>query len=404
MKKNVKQIEITRERLAQRAVQAQQENNGQPVDLRAKFAAAATAMKAALVERDSEVDLVLIALVCREHVLLVGPPGCGKSLLLDSLMGWMRATKFETLMTKFSTPEEVCGPVSVSGLKTDGFYRITAGMLPEAEIAFVDEFFKANSAIANTLLKILNERTFKNGTKGTVACPLRLLVAASNEYPDDSNGGKELGAILDRFLFRKTVRYSSKRGLRDLLGKAVSGDKCRAAFADSITPAEVDQAANEAAAMPFGNAAKKALWQILEELGKEGIRPSDRRIYKAVGAARAAAYLAGATEVQPMHLEVLAHVLWDDPTEQPEKTAKVVGRIANPTGMKVTELLVQIESVMDQSKPTEAVPKLQAIEKEIYELAESIPYTDARITAAGDYCKDCIRRSYNSVINRKEEN
>src|SRR5436190_17135120 len=97
-----------------------------------KFAATRKELSSALIEREDEVDLVLTALVANEHVLLVGPPGCGKSLLLDSVLAWTGGRKFSILLTKFSVPEELCGPVSLTGLKEDRYVRVTAGKLPEA--------------------------------------------------------------------------------------------------------------------------------------------------------------------------------------------------------------------------------------------------------------------------------
>ena len=110
--------------------------------VRDKFAAARRDLSAALIERDDEVDLVLTALVAGEHVLLVGPPGCAKSLLLDAVLRWPGGSTFSILLTKFTTPEEVFGPVSLAGLKEDKYVRVTAGKLPEADFAFVDEVFK----------------------------------------------------------------------------------------------------------------------------------------------------------------------------------------------------------------------------------------------------------------------
>src|SRR5437660_7166312 len=136
-----------------------------------KFAATRKELSAALIERDDEVDLVLTALVAQEHVLLVGPPGCAKSLLLDSLMSWMHGRRFSILLNRFTTPEEVLGPISVSGLKSDVYRRVTTGKLPEAELVFLDEIWKSSSAILNTLLKILNERTYEVGDGTTVKVP-----------------------------------------------------------------------------------------------------------------------------------------------------------------------------------------------------------------------------------------
>src|SRR5436190_10415799 len=107
--------------------------------LQEKFAATRGELAAALIERDEEIDLVLTALVAQEHVLLVGSPGTAKSLLLDSVMSWMAGRKFTILFTKFTTPEEVFGPISVAGLKEDRYRRLTAGKLPEADGCFADE-------------------------------------------------------------------------------------------------------------------------------------------------------------------------------------------------------------------------------------------------------------------------
>src|SRR3954471_12644092 len=129
--------------------------------LQTKFASARRDLVEALIERDGEIDLTLTGLVARENVLLVGPPGCAKSLLLDSLMAWMRGRKFSILLNRFTTPEEVLGAISVAGLKSDVYRRVTTGKLPEADLAFIDECMKGSSAILNVLLKILNERVYE---------------------------------------------------------------------------------------------------------------------------------------------------------------------------------------------------------------------------------------------------
>ena len=156
--------------------------------VRDKFALAHRELSAALIERDDEVDLVLTALIAGEHALLVGPPGCGKSLLLDSVLARTGGAKFSILLTKFTTPEEVVGPVSLAALREDRYVRITSGKLPEADYAFLDEAFKASSAILNTLLKILNERTFDAGDGVARRVPLKLCVAASNEWASPDSG------------------------------------------------------------------------------------------------------------------------------------------------------------------------------------------------------------------------
>jgi MoxR-like ATPase len=135
----------------------------------------------ALVERDQEIDLLLSSLICRENPLLIGPPGTGKSMLVDALLNWMQGTKFSILFSKFSMPEEIFGPVSLNGLKNDKFIRITEGKLPCADIAFGDEIFNASSGILNTLLKILNERVYEQGDGSKIKVPLKLFVGAANQ-------------------------------------------------------------------------------------------------------------------------------------------------------------------------------------------------------------------------------
>lgn len=310
--------------------------------LQAKFAATRSELAAALIERDDEIDLALTALVAQENVLLVGPPGCGKSLLLDSLLRWTGGSKFSVLLTKFSVPEELFGPVSVVGLKEDRYMRITTGRLPEADFAFIDEIFKASSAILNTLLKLLNERTFDAGDGVNRRVPLQLCVAASNEWPSPETG-KELSALFDRFIFRKTVKsIMSAAGRKRLLWERDHTPK----LSTTITPAEIAEAHSAATKLPWCDAAEHAFEQILKELAKQGVQPGDRRQYKAVGAVQAFAWVMGAPCVDPEHLEILSHVLWDDPTEQPAVCAKTIASIANPVGMRVNQLLLEVETVL----------------------------------------------------------
>jgi MoxR-like ATPase len=294
--------------------------------VQARFTAARRELAEALIERDEEIDLVLTALLAREHPLLVGPPGTGKSLLLDSLLRWTSGAKFSLLMTKFTTPEEVFGPVSVAGLKEDRYRRVTTGRLPEAEMAFLDEIFKSSSAILNTLLRVLNEGVFENGDGLVCPVPLLLCVAASNEWPQSQEGGRELAALFDRFVLRKTVRpILSVSGRRRLLWERDHQPR----LSTTINAREIEYARGDARMLDWSEEGKEALEQILRDLAREGIRPGDRRQYKAVGVAQAFAYLQGADKVAPEHLEVLAHVLWDDPTEQPEKAAAVIARVTN---------------------------------------------------------------------------
>jgi MoxR-like ATPase len=357
--------------------------------LQSKFAIARREMGEALIEREQEIDLILTGLVARENVLLVGPPGCAKSLLLDSLMGWMKGRKFSILLNRFTTPEELLGPISVAGLKSDVYRRVTVGKLPEAELAFIDECMKGSSAILNTLLKILNERTYEVGDGTTVKVPLKLAVAASNEWPSPETG-KELAALFDRFALRKSVRpIVTASGRQRLLWGADHAPK----LTTSITSAEVDDAHQQATALPWTDEAKQALEAVIRELGKEGVQPGDRRQFKAVGVARAFAWLDGAGGVEPEHLEVLQHVLWDSPEEQPEKVAQVIAKVANPTGMRLNQLLLECEQVLSStdvrnlSQAATATAKLAEIDRQLGTLKGN-----GRVDRARAYVREQVRK------------
>ncbi|MBU6430642.1 MAG: hypothetical protein KGR26_16610 [Cyanobacteria bacterium REEB65] len=224
-------------------------------------------------------------------------------------------------------------------------------------------------------------------------CPLRLCVAASNEWPN-ADTGKELTALLDRFVFRKTVRpIVTHTGLERLLDFDGTRGSGVVTLSDSITAAEVDAAADAAKVLPWTDSAKDCLRTILRELAKEGVMPGDRRKFKAVGAARAYAYLTGSDRVRDEHLEVLAHVLWDDPQEQPAIAGKTIARIANPTGMKVNQFLMECEQILaatdtkNLAQATTATAKLQEIRKQLGDM----PSTNPKVASALAYISERIK-------------
>ena len=357
--------------------------------LQEKFAKARQELTAALIERDDEVDVLLTALVANEHALFVGNPGTGKSLLLDSLLAWTGGMKFSILLTKFTVPEEVCGAISLSALKEDRFIRITTGKMPEADYAFIDECFKASSAILNTLLKILNERTFDSGDGVARKVPLRMCVGASNEWPSPETG-KELAALFDRFLLRRAVApIRSQVGQQRLLWVRDHTPT----LSTTITPEEVEWARRAADSLPWTTDAKQALEAILRELAKEGVQPGDRRKFKTVGVVQAYAYLCGADEVAPEHLEIAGNTLWEDPIEHPQKVVQVISRIANPTGMKITQLLLEAEQILaacdvrNLADAAKAAAKLAEIERQFAGLKGN-----DRVDRARDYVREQLRK------------
>lgn len=266
-----------------------------------------------LVEREQTLKLAMLTVLAGENLVLVGPPGTGKSLVArrvaQSLSGDGPASHFEYLLTKFSTPEELFGPLSISALKADRFHRNTAGYLPTVRIAFLDEIFKASSSILNALLTILNERVYHNGTE-VQPVPLQSLIAASNELPADQ---EELAALYDRFLVRVFVDYVGTSNLSRLFEPTTEPTLPPQDLLTAQDLAQIRQAANQVVFEPALIQAVQDIWAAHKETFKEDRRErlSDRRLKKVIHLMRVSAATNGRETVDLSDLMLLKDCLWN---------------------------------------------------------------------------------------------
>lgn len=316
-----------------------------------------------LIERQEAVRAALVALIAGHNMVLLGPPGCGKSLIVTELAQRIRdngaigsssgggngsgtngtggsssgLSCFTLLMTRYTDPDEVFGPVSLSALKQDERRRTLTHRLAEAHVAFLDEVFKANSAVLNALLTVLNEREFDNGGPTRLKLPLISLFGASNELPE----GRELEAFWDRFLLRLVINPVSEAGFAKLIDLLTGPRLLPTAF---LGLAELHSLQSQARRLPFSPAVKGAYLRLRRELGGKGIRASDRRWGQCLSLLQAHALIEGRRTVEEDDLIILDHALWNTPEERAD-IKKAVGQLANPVAAKALEYFDTATSV-----------------------------------------------------------
>lgn len=291
------------------------------------------ALGARFVSRRALLELVMLGLIAREHVLLIGPPGTGKSAAVQAIAASIEARGFEYLIGRFTEPSELFGALDLNALKEGEVRPVTAGMLPEADIAFLDEIFLGSTAILNSLLKILNERTYRRG-QYSVKTPLLSCVAASNAMPDDT----ALAAFADRFLLTMFVDPVGEEQLTELL---------RSGWEQARTPAPVapvDKALIgdlHAAALAVDMApVHEAYAHIVRKVRLTGVTMSDRKIVKGQKLIAAAAVLRGAMQAGPEDLWPVTYLV-QSKVQQEEVRELLDAELRHSRNPVLTESVVQ---------------------------------------------------------------
>ncbi|GGA40971.1 AAA family ATPase [Psychrobacillus lasiicapitis] len=288
-------------------------------------------------ERENEVEGILVALLSRQHMLMIGPAGTAKSALSSELSKIIEGTSyFQWLLTKFSTPEEVFGPLSLKDLEQGIYKRITKTKMPEANIVFLDEIFKANSAILNSLLTLINERLFyNNGLPDRV--PLMSVIGASNEYPEEEEG---LEALFDRFLLRFEINpiVDEKNFISMLKAEGeVMHMPC-------MTMEELMHLQFLTDKVVIPDEVYKALSKIRVGLRDEGIHPSDRRFKQSLSILQAKALINQRQVVQVDDIKILENVLWEK-VDQKEVVSHVIRNNAHDV---LTQTLYSLQNEADE--------------------------------------------------------
>jgi MoxR-like ATPase len=306
----------------------------------AGFQELARQMGAQFLDKQEIIRLMTVSAIAGEHMVIVGPPGTAKSAMIDMFAKLIDARYFEYLLTRFTEPNELFGPVDISAFREGRYTRRLEHMLPTAEIVFLDEIFKSNSAILNSLLHVINERKFQNGPE-VVHVPLISLYAASNEVPNDDN----LAAMFDRFLvrvlsdnldsyhFHELMKKGVSLELRKMTGRGLTDPTGRATVASGeIRPviSARDLRAIQTNFDKFMQFPEEFLTKykgLIFQIRSEGISVSDRRAVKLLKLFAASAVFDGRTRVHDGDFFVLRHI-WNN-LDQVELLEEIVNPIVD---------------------------------------------------------------------------
>ena len=374
-----------------------------------KLKAVISELKSNFHERDDLIEGAVCALLTSNHVIIIGPPGTAKSQLANELCSRITGTQyFQWLLTKFTTPEEIFGSVSLKGLENDEYRRVTTNKLAEAHIAFLDEIFKSSSSILNSLLTVINERVYFNGTE-KIDTPLITLFGASNELPTDED---ELDALYDRFLVRFVVGYIEEdfRFLKMIQG----GDDKNEPTTFSLQ--ELSKLKENVSRVEIPQAVYKILLRIRKELNAKGISLSDRRYKSSVSLIKAKAFINGREMAKEEDVKILENVLWKDPAEIPD-IKSTLHSILFGYREQLKELYIQAKEIEAYSKQNwddeetkikaniEAQTKLKMLINKVNDLSEELSdrgKSTGEVTEIKSKIEDVQKEILDSLIGTQE--
>lgn len=309
------------------------------------------ALNQKFLERSSLIDGMLSALLAKEPLLMVGPPGTAKSAICEALCSAIDGKYFSWMMNKFTVTEELFGPLSLKALEDDRYTRVITGKLPDADIAYLDEVFKGSSAILNTMLTIMNERVFFDDAKRTKV-PLQTAFASSNEIPD----AEELSAFYDRFVLRFFVSPVKSQASVEALFTGFGQ-----VSVPSISMKELAKAQEESQKLPIPKDTLELLVKLRRETESQGFIVSDRKWVQSVRVLRGFAYLNGHKTVEADDLSIYQHMIWSKPDQIPQARKMVLGMV-NPNAEKILKIVDEMRD-LEQSLDKDGTNEIEAFTK-----------------------------------------
>ena len=309
-------------------------------------------MARGIYEKDTELAMSLLAAIAGESLILLGPPGVAKSMVARRVKAAFHEGKsFEYLMSRFSTPDEIFGPVSISKLKeADKYERCVEGYLPMADVVFLDEIWKAGPAIQNTLLTVMNEKLFRNGDK-ELHVPMKLLIAASNELPAQGEG---LEALWDRFVIRiECENIKQEKNFNAMLTDAQDDGNTTIPPELQIKQDEYQEWTRAIDSITIPERVLKCVGMIRRALGsvavdfsdeRHNVYVSDRRWKRIARLMRASALMNDRKEVDEADLEPMFHCLWQEPGEANDVRRIVIHMLFNEFASELEKLKVAIDN------------------------------------------------------------
>ena len=293
-----------------------------------RFQQVARVLNTHFLDKQEIIRLMMVSAIAGEHMVIVGPPGTAKSAMIRMFAQLLDATYFEYLLTRFTEPNELFGPVDIKEFREGRYTRRIENTLVQAEVVFLDEIFKSNSAILNSLLHVINERKFSNGPE-IVDVPLISLFAASNEVPNDEN----LSAMFDRFLLRVLSDVLDSYHFHELMTRGVANEiRKMTGNSSGLNPIVTARQLRELQRrfdrfMVFPDDFMAKYKGLVFQIRSEGITVSDRRAVKMLKLFAASAVFDGRTRVHDGDFFVLRHI-WNN-LDQVELLEEIVNPVVD---------------------------------------------------------------------------